>query len=259
MYLIVGSSSAKYWLKDNWREPVDLDVWKTANCDVLNFMTDRRVEQHVIPDKIMHMLKENSENSYISLDDFYTLKLSHCFWKINLDKTIYDIIKLSRLGCCVNIKLFKALKKHWKKEHGDKSFLSLNKNKEDFFDDAVKKIVDHDTLHEWVAKYDKPIYERCLKDGEQVLLDYNKFEEMTHDDKIHMIREEIMVIGIERFAIHKGLDMPSGLCYYKAFKIVLTRLMKNKFADFIAFNMDEIINYKMIKEYRKVKEKLCLI
>lgn len=255
-YLIIGSAAARYWLKDDWREPKDFDIFKTESSGPLTFLTPLRIEQSVIPDDLMDLLSAGSENNYISLNNLYTLKLSHCFWPVNLDKTINDIIGLSRMGCVVNMLLFIKLKKYWKGIHGDKSFLSLNKNKKDFFDDAVKKIVEHDTLHEWVAKYDEPLYKRCLKDDNEVLLDYNKFNKMPHEDKVHMIREEIMVIGIERFAIHKGLDMPSGLCYGRASKIVLIRLMKNKFANFMALNLDEILSYKMTKEYKRVKEKL---
>ena len=254
-YLIIGSSAAKHHLKDGWREPKDFDIFKTESCGDLTFLTDKRIEFSIIPDYPMNLLSEGSQNNYISLNNLYTLKLSHCFWPLNLDKTINDIIALSRLGCTINEQLFYVMKQHWSKIHGDKSFLSLNKNKDAFFDDAVKKVVEHDTLHEWVAKYDEPLYKKCLKDYNEVLLDYGKFSALPHEDKIHMIREEIMVIGIERFAIHKGLDMPSGLCYNRASKIVLTRLMKNKFADFMAFNLDEILSYKMTKEYNVVKEK----
>lgn len=261
-FCIIGSVAVQFHLPlfRRGRKPEDLDVFiseKSPNRPRAKMFSEYdRVEYHLMDRGIIKLMLEGSDGPFPTLNNLYTLKLSHVFWNINLEKTINDIIFLSRSGAVVNKKLFYKLKSHWKEVHGGKEFLSLNKSKDDFFDDAVEKVVEHDLIHEWVAKYERPLYTRCLKDGEDVLLDWDKFSELELNDRIHMIREETMVIAIERFAIKKSFDIPSGICYSAALKIVITRLMKGRFANFIAFNLDSISRYRMTEEYLFCKNKI---
>lgn len=246
-YVIVGSTASAI------RKPNDLDVMYYG--DRPNLTSDRRIEYHEEEPLLIEALLNGSSNNIANRDTIYTLKLSHVFWPINHDKTIADIIKLSREDCQIDHTLFYFLKSYWTAKHGNKDFLSLKRSANDFFNDYVTKVVDHDLLHEWVAK-DTPLYKRCLKDGEEVLIDQKKFSDLTFEDQLHMIREEIMVIALERFAIPKKFDIPSGLCYYRSAKLTITNLLKNRFADFMAFNLDKIICYDMRKEFNVVKEKM---
>ena len=246
-YVIIGSFAS------NLREPNDLDVMYYG--DKPDISSNLRIEFHEEPAEIVEALLENAKDDTADLDTIYTLKLSHVFWPVNHEKTIHDIIMLSRQGCKINYLLFYKLKKYWTKVHGDKSFLSLKKNKDDFFNDYVKKVVDHDLIHTWVAKYDEPLYKKCLADGETVLTDWTKFQSLPHEDRVHMIREEIMTIGIERFGILNNFETPSGICYNKAMRLTITNLLKNEFANFMAFNLDEIASYCMKNEYLKAKQK----
>lgn len=249
-YVITGSHASKL------RDAVDLDVMYYGNRPDIPMGKSFRMDFHEVPWNIVFILSANADkNRIISIDDLYTLKLSHVFWPINHEKTIHDIIMLSRQGCKINYPLFHILKKYWTEVHGDKDFLSLKKNKDDFFNDYVKKVVDHDLIHTWVAKYDEPLYKRCLADGETVLTDWNKFQTLPHEDQVHMIREEIMTIGIERFGILNNFETPSGMCYNKAMRLTITNLLKNEFANFMAFNLDEIASYSMKNEYKKAKQK----
>lgn len=259
VYAITGSVAISSYLPDFRSSKIEeIDILSSDNNaqPIINVFKNKysRVDLGFMDFAIIDELLDDRKE-VPPLDNLYTLKLSHVFWPIHHDKTIRDIIFMSRAGCKVNKDLFYKLKNHWNKVHGGKDFLSLNRNKRDFFDDYVKKEVDHDLIHEWVAKYDKPLYTNCLKDNEEVLLDWSKFKNLNHKDRIHMIREEVMAIGIERFGIPKMFDIPSGVCYNKALRIVITRLMKNKFADFIAFNLDEVASYKMTKEYLFAKER----
>lgn len=236
---------------------IDIVYGEDANPREISdrFNRYKHIDISFMPNDLISMLLEGRSGEVPSLNNLYTLKLSHVFWNIHHDKTIADIIFMSRNGAKVNKPLFYKLKEHWKTVHGGKEFLSLDRSKEEFFDDYVPKVIDHDQIHVWVAKYENsPLYERCLKDGEEVLLDWNKFSTLSHEDKIHMMREEIMTIGIERWGIPKMFDIPSGVCYSRAARLVLTNLMKGRFANFIAFNLDEILNYRMTDEYFKVKK-----
>ena len=260
MYAIIGSYAiCKYIPSFRKGEIKDIDAVYSKQSEVKNIeaeFPEMAYDLNQMPLNLIDSIMENSiENNIPTLNNLYTLKLSHVFWPIHHQKTIRDIIFLQRNGCEVNLELFDSLKKYWKDVHGGKDFLTLNKNKDDFFDDFVKKKVDHDLIHEWVSRYSKPLYTMCLKDGQEVLLSWDKFNKLSHEDRVHMIREEIMTIGIERFAIPKEFDIPSGICYIKALRLVITNLMKGRFANFIAFNLSEIADYKMTKEYFIARDK----
>ena len=44
-----------------------------------------------------------------------------------------------------------------------------------------------------------PIYTKVLKDGSEVELDPNKFYNLSHEDKLNFVREEVIVMAYERY------------------------------------------------------------
>lgn len=97
-------------------------------------------------------------------------------------------------------------------KYGDTG-ISLNKNKDDFFKDGVERFVDHDLLHKLVAKMNRncenTIYEK-YQNSENVSLDKKKFFDDSLNNRIQMIREEIMVLFLERKMIPSIIN-----CYLK--------------------------------------------
>lgn len=203
-------------------------VSKYENCDIIT-----------VPEEIYNLLY--NETGYITPDLVLTLKMSHLSWDVKWEKTKRHINILLNLGYKPNLEVYHSLKKHWETIHGSKSHLSLNKRKNVFFNDFVTYVVDHDYLHELVSHPNEPIYKRCLKDNEEVLIDYNKFLRLSFDEQLRMFREEITVIAIERYLIN-----PSNLGKFTwmqswnlALKKTIISLTKNWATDFIIHNLFE--------------------
>ena len=164
-------------------------VSKYENCDIIT-----------VPEEIYNLLY--NETGYITPDIILTLKMSQLSWDIKWEKTKTHINILVNLGYKPNLEVYHSLKEHWKTIHGNKSHLSLNKRKNEFFDDFVTYVVDHEYLHELVSHPNEPIYKKCLRDNEEVLVCYDKFSSLSHSDKVRLFCEEITVIAIERYLIN---------------------------------------------------------
>jgi len=243
--IIIGSSALKFhgFFVDGYRySNMDLDSIVCGDSVVYDGVCDDVLN---IPAHIFDMVDHVC--GHATPDAILTIKMSHLQWDIKWDKTLCDIIMLMESGYTFKLELYHALVDYWKSYHGDKKkHLSLDKNKNDFFNDAVDYIYDHDLLHEYVAYPNQPMYKRCLKDGEDVLIDRDKFFAMPLDHQVKMFQEEVMTIAIERLIIPKivkGLRPMSLSSAYKwSLQRTITNLTKNWASDFIIFNIVKMIN-----------------
>lgn len=229
--IIVGSTAAsKYGLSR--ASPKDIDVWSDQPVP-----KEKGKDIKIIPRSIIDLVKTDEEG-YALPNSLFTIKCSHLGWSNPQWKKHYlDVLFMKQKGCAIEEKLYSTLKEFWKTELGDKSFLSLKENKKDFFTDNVNYIYDHDLLHEKASFPEKPVYTRCLKSGEDVLIDKDKFFNMDFDSQIKMFHEEIHVILFERWIIpNKEL---SWLKYYpSALEKTITSLTKDWATDFIIRNIN---------------------
>ena len=92
-----------------------------------------------------------------------------------------------------------------------------------------------------IAYPDKPIYIECLKDGQDVAIDKNKFDGMLHDKKVKMFREEMCVIALERWVIHSRNSIPFTHAYHKSLHKTITRLTKGWASEFICENLESFV------------------
>lgn len=233
--LIIGSTAAHYWGLDR-REPKDYDFFYTDD-----YTGDICGDSHCIPKDLMEKIP--SYDGVITPDALLTLKASHLQWDIHWDKTKADILYLMSIGNTKIIEdLYQDLVSYWKTVHGDKGFLSLNKSKEEFFQDKVHYVYEHDELHEMVAYPDKPVYTRCLKDGQDVSISKEKFDELEFTDQVKMFKEEITVIALERWLLNKYNDVTSIVdAYQRSLKKTITNLTKGWASDFIIFNLPSFL------------------
>jgi len=242
--IIVGSTAAKCWGVNRKKEPLDLDIWVSEHE---NFTT--KADKAVLPLHILEAVPQKYGKA--TQDALYTIKCSHLQWDIKWDKTKLDILYMHSQGCKLIPSLYFMLVEHWKVEHGDKSYLSLSKNKDEFFDDHVKYKYDHDYLHELVSYPAKPLYLSLLK-GDTVALDRGEFEKFTQEDKVRLFREEVTVIAFERWVV-----FDTNISWYKAhnlaLKKVITSLTKNWASDFIIHNLESftIPDYRYFKHILK--------
>jgi len=227
--LIVGSKALEY-AGLNRASPNDLDVWYYGVTPCL------KGDLHEIPLDIINKVPLIEGTRYATPDAVYTIKCSHFSWDIHWNKTKMDILHLRNKGCVLLPDLYRDLKKFWSLEHGDKSFLSLNSNKNKFFEDRVKYIYDHDLLHTYASYPEDPVYKLILLKDEEVMLDENKFNLLPHSSKVNLFREEISVIAFEKWLVHNP-DMSWVVAYNLSLKKVITNLTKNWANDFIVQNL----------------------
>ncbi len=191
-----------------------------------------------------------SQESFLSYDGYIipspshllTIKLSHMSWDIVWYKHYIDVIFMQNSGIEVDFDLFKSLKSFFRKKHGDKVSLSLRKDKKSFFTDEVNYIIDHDKLHEAVAGKDsEPAYKRLLLNDNEVMINRDKFKELSLEEKIQLFQEEITTIAIERWLIpENGIATYSISCaFFLSIKKVITNLTKGWATDFILFNLNK--------------------
>jgi len=250
MKIIVGSSAIRYF-KNFFREPDDLDIWCTRD-EVIDYKCDLSV----IPYDIIDLVEV--DNGYATIDSIYTIKCSHLGWDILFEKHKRDVIFLKSQGAKLIDSLYVKLVAYWKEEHGNKDYLSLYKSKNEFFDDHVTHVYDHDLLHKYVAGEEEPLYMKCLKKGEEVAVDKYKFECLSHKDQINMFKEEITVIAFERWLVNPSSKLDNWIKAYRyALRKTTTQLTKNWATEFIVMNLSEMVhpNLKYIKNITsKIKE-----
>ncbi|MNK14412.1 hypothetical protein D3C87_325350 [compost metagenome] len=237
---VVGSTAAVVHL-DDWHRPhkggtSDIDIW-TTRTDI----SGKGLDVSVMTEEIMEAF--SGVNNYATLDDLYTIKISHLPWPVFWWKHVNDALFLKSKGAEINQPLYELLKQHWKVEHGTKTQLSLYRNKSEFFDDAVPKEFDHDLLHELVSFPERPVYTTVLKDGEEVATDREKWLALPFYDKIRMLREEMNVIMCERWLLHDHIRAKITLpqAWRMSVEKTTTALTKGIYSEFICENLEHFV------------------
>lgn len=237
--LIVGSHALKALGVCN-REPKDIDWW----CDVnVNRMATEYAAgiDWLWRDEFAQFIPETTTTQYATLDQMYTIKLSHSHWELkngSWHKHIYDMRALKRAGAKLDLDLYKILYKVWEEMYG-KKVMNLDQDKTEFFDDAVRRVYDHDSLHASVAFGSRPIYEDILKDGATVDIDSRKLWALPHERIVQLFIEEICVTALERIVIPRNYQTSPGAAYLWALRRTITSLTKGKSSRFILENFEE--------------------
>ena len=158
-----------------------------------------------------------------SFDMLFTIKSSHKylrnsphFWKTLAD---YHIMKY--LGAKIrpewqDFYKFRVKETYWYKHP------KLNQSKDAFFaDDAIQYVYDHDTIHESVARGERPAYTYYMKDGAQVDCDKNKFFNVCSQEiRLNGVIEEAAVLAIERSLVpHPGVKSPKEAWQFALSKV----------------------------------------
>lgn len=204
--ILIGSSAIKHWFPEFPREPKDKDFAVNSN----NHKSSRETEYLFNP-----VLAKHINSDILSPSEIATLKASHLFWNINWDKHMFDLQWLLKKGCKIDYKLFWELYEYWGIYHGANKRSDLKMTKDEFFTNAVNyDVAEHDELHKILNP--TPIYTMCLMDGKEVELDEQKFNDLTYEQKLDFVREEIMVMAYER---HRGME------YYLAYSRMLKKFI----------------------------------
>ena len=175
-----------------------------------------------------------------SLDELYTIKLSHSLWNLehsSWEKHIRHLIVMKNHGATLIRELFDILYPIWEDRYGKKE-VNLNQGGDDFFNNHIERIYEHDSVHDAVKFYDQPLFNEILKDGSDVLVDKEKFFALSVEKQHNLVFEEIFVIALER----KGFST-QGKNYHKdylfALKKLVTELSKGWFPLYILDNISD--------------------
>jgi hypothetical protein len=123
---------------------------------------------------------------------------------------------------------------------------SLMKSKDDFFDDKVVKVFEHDDIHKVMAHKEQPMYTFMQKEGTDVFCSKSLWDKFSHEDKIMTVLEEAYVIALERKVIPHIFLGEKHWTDEESFKWALMRicttLCKGWFRQFAVDNYFEILN-----------------
>jgi len=228
--LIMGSVAMRHWFPDFPREPKDIDYISTDNIQT-------RAEEHLWEPEFQWFLDNNEDDAYLDVDHLLLLKTSHLGWDIKWEKHVSDVEFLKRKGYSVtNEKQYNILVKAFTRKHG-KQWASLKgKDSTTIFEDAVKRKYVHDTIHDAVAYYDKPLYESLVYEG--VSCSRKGFDNLSYDDKLKLVKEEVYVTALERWLIPNDFKCSKIEAYQKALKKLATTMSSGWFKYFILTNID---------------------
>lgn len=119
---------------------------------------------------------------------------------------------------------------------------NLMQSNEMFFDDPVKKVYDHDFLHELYAYEDRPMFEKLKHEGEEgkAWCAKDLWEQLSHLQKLQCVAEKSYVIATERFLVPNDWNYPTKKAFYFALKKICTTLTSGWFRDFAIDNFPQV-------------------
>jgi hypothetical protein len=237
--MIFGSTAAHYWYPE-FRKPKDLDVMSSGAV-----MT-KEVQEYWVP-TFGEILARNSNAYYLDPGFLYVIKASHFGWDIHWSKTANDVIFFQRKGLVLDHDLYYKLVKDWTAVHGKKWASLEGKTDKSFFVDAVKRKYVHDTLHEACAYYDRPLYERILKSAGKVGCSEEKFNLLSHQDQLRLIKEEVFVTALERYLVPQEFKYSVNLAYWNSLKKLVTTMSSGWFKRAVIENFQYL--YKNNDDY----------
>lgn len=172
-----------------------------------------------------------------SVETLFLIKRAHANVPVHYDKTIRDIIRLKPLLGPLSedqVAFYKQRQQECRERYRlNRQRFSLSVPNDDFFalSDHVRLYV-HDDLHEVVAfRPGEPLYKRCKRDLSLAKIDVDLFERLSPADRLRMVQEEFMVIGLERFYLHDRSLSPAAV-YAKGMHKTIRDLFVGYFQDF---------------------------
>lgn len=185
--------------------------------------------------KILRILLDNEQISDDTI--LYILKKGHIHiagkrqeeWeKHRLDLEI--LLRMDHFYASINIEKLISIAKEDTDNRIKQKTPKLNGiTKKEFFDDNVKKYVDHDYIHKVVA-YDPgvPAYEKMqVNDGTVTCYKELWDDVMTNEERLQAVVEECSVIAIERHMLPQYMENTIGKPLFLAYKWALWRVCTN--------------------------------
>ncbi|CAB4397976.1 unnamed protein product [Rhizophagus irregularis] len=190
------------------------------------------------------------------------LKASHIYWSDDFYKNIADLHSLriilennqispTKPLCCpmrdekTNLMLKTRIKETEILRGTPSVHINLNNSDEEFLDREddffVDRVVPHDKLHELVKYGDHPIYEGLKNDKSKAMIEKSFFQKLDYQKQLDCMKEEAMVIALERYLIPKILK-DQETSYSSALIRICTSLTKDWFRQFAIDNYPRLSN-----------------
>lgn len=225
MRVLIGSQALSCYIPDV--TPKDIDYFSEHPIE--------GAETFYHPD-----LEQWSWGEVATLDELYTIKVSHIFWELkngSWAKHFFHMVKMEKHGARFIPELYEILYPIWEERYGPKK-ANLNQSADEFFSSTVDRVYEHDSLHDAVS--DDPMFRKILKDGSDVAVDREKFEALSYDEKIQTVREELYATALERLIIPSDYRFYYKMAYATSLKKMLTSYSKGWFALFVALNANTL-------------------
>ncbi len=261
-YVIIGSTAAK-WQDRSYRDPKDLDILCRPEIQeniklLCQALDHKRVECAWYGPSSQYIL-DNTEGAYASEETLYTIKAAQLKFDVFWDKTASDVVDFQKRGIKLDEKLFRMLLKDFTAFHGKRWAKLKGKDNKSFFVDAVSRKYVHDTIHDAVAYYDRPLYEKILT-GQGVECDVSLIYNLPEEDQIRLAKEEIFVTALERFLIPNDFRFSQNRAYWLSLKKFVTTMSSGKMSKFLIDNFSKLAYNKddYVSKFKQNTHKLKL-
>lgn len=236
--LIIGSVAMKEHFSDWHREPKDFDVFTDATDPQSLTSSGLHVEPFWHP--VLERFIADGTQDIATPDELYTIKVSHLQWELrngSWDKHINDAMFLKGHGAQLDWEFYLGLMRIWKEVHGEKR-VSLTMDKDAFFDDAVPRVYDHDSVHYSVAYGDRPLYEEVFDGNAEIAMDMGRIKALPFDVQVKLYREEVYATALERWVIPSNYTCSPRWAYARALRKTIVSLTKGWSSRFLIENYD---------------------
>lgn len=259
--VIIGSTAAKKHFP-NFRGAKDLDVLERPEKQLAlkeSYKGERRMECYYYGPSTDYLLDRYEEGSHLFPCALYTLKVAHFKFDVHWEKTASDIIFFQREGVKLDETLYKLAFADFKALYGKRWASLKGKDSKTFFQDAVKRKYVHDSVHEILAYYERPLYERILT-GEGVQCSREKFEALSYEDRLKLAKEEIFVTAVERFLEPSDFKFSAHRAYWLSLKKFIISMSSGFMARFLIDNFEKLAknNDDYVSKFKQNKHKLIL-
>ncbi|CAB4439372.1 unnamed protein product [Rhizophagus irregularis] len=215
-----------------------------------------------IEDKMLFPLLSSFPCIVAPLKILEALKTSHIYWPADFQKNIADLhllrillgynkVSMTQPLCSpqrdkpIELMLKTRIKETEIIRGKPGAHIKLNMSNEEFLDHEdilfVQKHVPHDYLHELVKYGDQPIYKSLKDDQSKAWTKKSLFENLDYKTKLNCVKEEAMVIALERYLIPM-ISKNQETSYSLALARICTTLTRGWFRQFAIDNYSRLSN-----------------
>ena len=256
--MLIGSRALEYWNPEFKARPTS--DWDFIGEQTVDVPKGSRIEIHDIEHLNNREALLFDEEGVCSIRGLAILKRSHLWRERGFDKNIttYHKYILPYSPVIPSNERFLVNRIRLTQQAYPQGKPSLNKSNDEFFDDAVNKVYDHDWLHELYAYGSQPMYEKLKKPTqmEQAWCEKDLWLTLSVEERNMCVAEECYVIATERFLVPNGWEYSSKRAYFNALQKVCTTLTSGWFRDWAIDHYPEVVYLYDTEKFNNVKEKL---